>query len=55
VTLGATLGSDVPLFLVGGTVLLQGRGDVVRPLPDHPTIHAIITMGDAPASPGKTL
>jgi 4-diphosphocytidyl-2-C-methyl-D-erythritol kinase len=54
VALGAALGSDVSLFLVGGTVLLQGRGDVVRPLPDHPTMHAIITMADTPSPPGKT-
>ncbi len=30
----AEVGSDVPLFLVGGTILGQGRGEVVSPMPD---------------------
>jgi 4-diphosphocytidyl-2-C-methyl-D-erythritol kinase len=33
VKLGARLGSDVPFCLVGGTVLAQGRGEVLEPLP----------------------
>ncbi len=32
--LAAAVGSDVPLFLVGGTVLGTGRGEVVRAMPD---------------------
>ena len=33
----AEVGSDVPLFLLGGTVLGLGRGEEVYPLPDsHP-------------------
>ncbi|HEX9637494.1 MAG TPA: 4-(cytidine 5'-diphospho)-2-C-methyl-D-erythritol kinase [Acidobacteriota bacterium] len=32
--LGARLGADVPLFLIGGTVLGVGRGSEVYPLPD---------------------
>jgi 4-diphosphocytidyl-2-C-methyl-D-erythritol kinase len=32
----ASLGSDVPYFLVGGTALGIGRGEEVYPLPDHP-------------------
>ncbi len=32
--LAAEVGSDVPLFLVGGTVLGLGRGEMVAPLPD---------------------
>jgi 4-diphosphocytidyl-2-C-methyl-D-erythritol kinase len=32
--LAATLGSDVPYFLSGGTALIGGRGDHVIPLPD---------------------
>ncbi len=31
--LAAKVGSDVPFFLLGGTVLCQGRGDVLKPLP----------------------
>ncbi len=30
------LGADVPFFLVGGTALATGRGDVVQPVPDPP-------------------
>ena len=30
----AEAGSDVPLFLIGGTVLGEGRGELVRALPD---------------------
>ena len=30
----AALGSDAPLFLVGGTVFVSGRGEIVEPLPD---------------------
>ena len=32
--LGARLGSDVPFFIRGGTQLIEGRGEVVTPLPD---------------------
>lgn len=32
--LGAQLGSDVPFFVRGGTALIEGRGEVVTPLPD---------------------
>lgn len=32
-TLAAGLGSDVPFFLYGGTVLAQGRGERLTPLP----------------------
>lgn len=36
VELAAALGSDVPFFLVGGTALGLGRGELVQPLPDAP-------------------
>src|SRR5262249_43935983 len=32
--LASSLGSDVPFFVHGGTALIQGRGEVVHPLPD---------------------
>jgi 4-diphosphocytidyl-2-C-methyl-D-erythritol kinase len=32
--IAAEVGSDVPLFLVGGTVMGRGRGEQVYPLPD---------------------
>ena len=34
--LAATLGSDVPFFLVGGRALGLGRGEEVYPLPEEP-------------------
>ncbi len=34
--LAGVLGSDVPLFLIGGTVHVRGRGTEVSPLPDLP-------------------
>lgn len=48
--LAAAVGSDVPLFLLGGAVLGQGRGELVTPLPDLapepiPCVIAIPTVG----------
>jgi 4-diphosphocytidyl-2-C-methyl-D-erythritol kinase len=40
--LAAQVGSDVPLFLIGGTVLGVDRGQEVRPLPDIPETWCII-------------
>ena len=42
--LAATVGSDVPLFLLGGAVLGQGRGEQVSPLPDLPETHCVIAL-----------
>ena len=42
--LAATVGSDVPLFLVGGTVLGVDRGQQVSPLPDLPRTHCVIAL-----------
>ena len=35
-SLGATLGSDVPFFVTGGTALGEGRGERITPLPSMP-------------------
>ena len=32
--IGASVGSDVPFFIHGGTCLVRGRGEIVDPLPD---------------------
>ena len=40
--LAAEVGSDLPLFLVGGTVLGLGRGEEVYPLADFPPVACVI-------------
>ncbi|MHB1938760.1 MAG: 4-(cytidine 5'-diphospho)-2-C-methyl-D-erythritol kinase [Acidobacteriaceae bacterium] len=42
--IAAETGSDVPLFLVGGTVLGLGRGEQVSPLPDLPETHCVLAV-----------
>ena len=43
-TLAAEVGSDVPLFLLGGTVLGLGRGEEVYPLPDLPPTPCVVAI-----------
>lgn len=40
--MAAEVGSDLPLFLVGGTVLGLGRGEEVYPLADLPALDCVI-------------
>jgi 4-diphosphocytidyl-2-C-methyl-D-erythritol kinase len=40
--IAAEVGSDLPLFLIGGTVLGTGRGEEVFPLPDLPRLHVVV-------------
>src|ERR1700688_3441671 len=40
--IAAEVGSDLPLFLVGGTVLGVGRGEEVYPLADVPSVPIVI-------------
>ncbi|MEO7003031.1 MAG: 4-(cytidine 5'-diphospho)-2-C-methyl-D-erythritol kinase [Ktedonobacterales bacterium] len=40
--LGAQLGSDVPFFIGGGTALIEGRGEVVTPLPDAESLWYVL-------------
>lgn len=42
--LGEQLGSDVPFFLVGGTVLARGRGEVLRSLSAIPFYWVILAL-----------
>jgi 4-diphosphocytidyl-2-C-methyl-D-erythritol kinase len=51
--IAATLGSDVALFLGGGTMLMRGRGEVVEPLPPvQPFWVVLVCPGGGP--PDKT-
>lgn len=52
--LGAELGSDVPLFLHGGTVLVEGKGEVVHSLASHPAMHVVLLAPTFAAPEGKT-
>jgi 4-diphosphocytidyl-2-C-methyl-D-erythritol kinase len=40
--IAAEVGSDLPLFLIGGTVLGGGRGEDVHPLPDLTRLHVVV-------------
>jgi 4-diphosphocytidyl-2-C-methyl-D-erythritol kinase len=40
--IAAEIGSDLPLFLVGGTVLGVGHGEEVYPLPDLPSMAIVV-------------
>lgn len=40
--LASSLGSDVPFFLLGGTVLAEGRGERVRPLAQAPPLPVVL-------------
>ena len=40
--IAAAVGSDLPLFLIGGTVLGVGRGEQVFPLPDFPPTACVV-------------
>jgi 4-diphosphocytidyl-2-C-methyl-D-erythritol kinase len=42
--IAAEVGSDLPLFLVGGTVLGLGRGEEVYPLEDLPPLELVIAV-----------
>jgi 4-diphosphocytidyl-2-C-methyl-D-erythritol kinase len=51
--IAAEVGSDVPLFLLGGTVLGVGRGEEVYPLPDLPAIPCVVATPDIAVSTPK--
>src|ERR1700729_183572 len=42
--LAAEVGSDVPLFLLGGSVVGVGRGEEVFPLPDIPALPCVLAL-----------
>ena len=51
--MAAEVGSDLPLFLVGGTVLGVGRGEEVYPLPDLPSVPCVIATPEIGVSTPK--
>jgi 4-diphosphocytidyl-2-C-methyl-D-erythritol kinase len=51
--IAAEVGSDLPLFLIGGTVLGVGRGEQVYPLEDLPAFHCVIITPEIGVSTPK--
>jgi len=51
--IAAQVGSDLPLFLIGGTVLGVGRGEEVYPLPDLPAMPCVIALPEISVSTPK--
>jgi 4-diphosphocytidyl-2-C-methyl-D-erythritol kinase len=51
--LAAEVGSDLPLFLVGGTVLGVGHGEEVYPLPDLPATICVVATPEVGVSTPK--
>ncbi len=52
--LAAQLGSDVAFFLYGGTALVEGRGEIVTPLPPLPPMWVVLVVPPVPRLPRKT-
>ncbi len=51
--IAAEVGSDLPLFLVGGTVLGVGRGEQVYALPDLPSMACVVVTPEIGVSTPK--
>ena len=51
--IAAEVGSDLPLFLIGGTVLGVGRGEEVYPLPELPATACVIALPEIAVSTPK--
>lgn len=52
--LATQLGSDVAFFFYGGTALVEGRGELVTPLPPLPHRWVLLVVPDVPRLPEKT-
>ena len=48
--LAGGIGSDVPLFLLGGAVIGAGRGEEVYPLPEMPSMPCVLALPEAGVS-----
>jgi 4-diphosphocytidyl-2-C-methyl-D-erythritol kinase len=51
--IAAEIGSDLPLFLVGGTVLGVGRGEEVYPVADLPAVAMVVVTPEVGVSTAK--
>jgi 4-diphosphocytidyl-2-C-methyl-D-erythritol kinase len=51
--IAAEIGSDLPLFLIGGTVLGVGRGEEVYPVPDLPSMALVVVTPEVGVSTPK--
>ena len=51
--IAAEVGSDLPLFVIGGTVLGVGRGEEVYPMPDLPEVPCVIATPEIGVSTPK--
>src|SRR5271154_6407408 len=51
--IAAEVGSDLPLFLVGGTILGVGHGEEVYPLPDLSSVLCVVATPDIGVSTQK--
>lgn len=51
--IASEVGSDLPLFLIGGTVLGVGRGEEVYPLPDLSAMPCVIALPEIAVSTPK--
>jgi len=54
IPLARQLGSDVAFFFYGGTALVEGRGEIVTPLPPLPHRWVVVAIPPVPRQPGKT-
>lgn len=48
--LSGQIGSDIPFCVMGGTVMAEGRGELLRPLPAMPECYIVICKPDFPVS-----
>lgn len=52
-TIAKKLGADVPFFLVGGTTICEGIGEIIRPLPSLEGTNIILVKPDVGVPTGK--
>ena len=48
--LGVTLGADIPYCIAGGTMLSEGIGEILTPLPAPPACHLVVAKPDIDVS-----